>query len=122
MQISLRRKVLASFGVITILIALIFVTGFQQTREIAKRLDLIHLAYVPLMNRVHSLSNLFYLHDSFSVQSLRQGHPRLGYMSTAIIKRPEIFENSMNRALTNARQSLKHYPDILRSPSWRMSG
>lgn len=107
MRLSLRTKILTAYGGLAALFLLILVTGFSQFREIASRLDLVQLGYLPITKTVTSFGNFYHMDESFDVAKIVANRNNRLFMDSIAITNPRLMEQGFRKGLADARQALR---------------
>ncbi|MFH1261911.1 MAG: ATP-binding protein [Pseudomonadota bacterium] len=115
MKFSLRTKIVATYGILSALFILILVSGHSQLREIALRLDLIQLGYLPITKTVnsfgnfnHSFGNFNHLNESFDVAKIVANRENRLFIDSISITNPRLMEQGLRKGLADARAALRN--------------
>lgn len=106
MRFSVRTKILAGYGGLITLFFLILVLGFAQLKQIARRLDLIQLAYLPMIKDINSFSNLYHLDEAFNVEKILENRSNSLFLRSIAVTNPRILDQKLSKRLSDAQKSL----------------
>lgn len=106
MNLSLRTKILAAYGVLLTLFIVILFTGFSQMKGMASRLDLIQLGYLPLTKTVTSFRTFSHLDDSFDISKIVSNRSNRLFLESITITNPRLMEQGFRKGLQDARVAL----------------
>lgn len=110
MRLSLRSRILLTYGVLVIMIFLILALGFLRLRRIGSKLEVIQSGYLPIAKTVNSLLNFYHLDETFDVPKIIANQNNRLFVDSVTLHNPVLMESGIKRSMDDARVVLTRSP------------
>jgi len=109
-RLSIRSKVLATYGLLAILLLVVLFSSLARINRIGARLNVIRGAYLPIAKTASSSLNFYHLDENFDVQRILTNRNNRLFIDSITLTNPRLLKDGLRRGLHEAREALTKDP------------
>ncbi len=110
MRLSIRSKVLATYGVLAVLLLVVLFSSLTRINRIGTRLNVIRDAYLPIAKTINASLNFYHLDEGFDVARIIANRQNRLFMDSITLTNPRLLEGGLKKGLLDARAILAQHP------------